>query len=165
MKYTIEWCERKRTTTGKDKLDCTLTDENKVQTSNVTIWGDWIGFQDIMVGHVVEGTLVPAKDPKYGPTLYPIKTSNVGQPRASGGISKLMDKKAENIKEAQERKSDSIAYFNSVNSAINLVTKLLEPSLQNGTAIPSEAELKVKIRVWRDWFIQEYEDYNTKAPF
>ena len=71
-------------------------------------------------------------------------------------VEKLMDKKAENIKEAQERKSDSIAFFNATNSAIALL---------QDSGITVEAELKVKIRAWRDWFIQEYEDYNTKAPF
>lgn len=162
MKYTIEWCERKTTSTGKEKLDCTLTDENKVQTSNVTIWGDWIGFNDIKVGHAVEGDIVPAKDPKYGPTLYPVKkvapTGSFGGPR---GIAKAQEVKGQQIKEAQERKSDSIAFFNATNSAIALVTKMTETQ----PVFPGEAEMKVKIRAWRDWFIQEYEDYNTKAPF
>jgi hypothetical protein len=166
MKYIIEFCERKRTTTGKEKLDCTLTDENKVETHGATIWSDFPNFNDIMVGFTVEGDLVPAKDPKYGPTLYPIKkvlpTGSFGGPR---GIAKAQEVKGQQIKEAQERKSDSIAFFNATNSAIALVTKLIEPALQNGTATPSEAEMKVKIRAWREWFINEYEDYNTKAPF
>lgn len=157
MKYTIEWCERKTTSTGKEKLDCTLTDENKVQTSDVTIWGDWIGFNDIKVGHAVEGDLVPAKDPKYGPTLYPVKkVAPTGSFGGSRGIAKAQEVKGQQIKEAQERKSDSIAFFNATNSAIALL---------KDAGIQGEAEMKVKIRVWRDWFIQEYEDYNTKAPF
>ncbi len=55
------------------------------------------------------------------------------------------------ISSAQLRKSLSIAYFNSNNSAIELVSKL---------NITDTEQLKDAITSWRDWFIEEYKQYH-----
>jgi hypothetical protein len=120
MEYKIAWSEKKTTAAGKEKLEATLEDVQGVQTEKVTIWADFPNFSGLMTGHKVIGDLVPAKDPKWGPTLYSAKTFNAvaNASRPNGMGAKMMEKKAENIKEAQERKEEGIAYFNSMNVAI-----------------------------------------------
>jgi hypothetical protein len=158
MKYTIQWSEKKSTSTGKEKIDATLSDGTNT-IDKVTIWDSFPNFANLMSGHEVEGDIVTKQNGQYtNKTLYPVKVATTPKFGGSGAMSKMMDKKAENIKEAQERKAESIAYFNSVNSAIALVNGL-------GTEGMGEAELKVKIRVWRDWFLSEYETWNAKTPF
>lgn len=56
------------------------------------------------------------------------------------------------LKDAQYRKSLSIAYFNSLNSAIELVDKK-----------KSKTQLKKDIAYWRDWFIQEHKKHYKKV--
>lgn len=155
MKYTIEWLERKRTSTGKDKIDATLSDgKNSI---DVTIWDNFPNFTGLMAGQDVEGDVVTKQNGQYtNKTLYPVKVATTPKFGASG-VSKLMDKKAEQIEKAQERKSESIAYFNSVNSAIALVGKRLGEV--------SEAQMKLELKLWRDWFLSEYENWNAKEPF
>ena len=160
MKYTIEWSEKKTTSAGKDKMDATLKDQvTGITTQNVSIWQDFPGFRELMTGSTVEGDLIPAKDPKYGPSLSPLKKTTqwgMSKPYAkSGAVSALMDKKNENIKEAQERKSESIAYFNSVNSAISMMKTM---------DFADNERCKEKIIYWRDWFISEYDKWNSQ-PF
>ena len=161
MKYIINWSERKRTTTGKEKLSASLKGEDGAITEDATIWQDFPGFQELMTGHTVEGDLVPAKDPKYGPTLYPLKkTTAWGMSKPylkSGAVSALMDKKAEQIEKAQDRKAESIAYFNSVNSAIALTQHVTSPL--------NIEEKKAELIYWRDWFLSEYDKWNSKPPF
>lgn len=163
-KFTIEWSEQKTTSTGKQKMDALLTNqETKEKTDKVTIWGDYPNFATLMTGHDVEGELVPAKDPKYGPTLYPPKpaqTTQQGAYRGSGGMNKMMETKAKNIEEAQKRKSESIAYFNSVNSAISL---LAQAKTMMSSGLDEDSAKKFIIQ-WRDWFISEYEKWDSQ-PF
>lgn len=156
MKYTIEWLERKRTSTGKDKIDATLSDgKNSI---DVTIWDNFPNFTGLMAGQDVEGDVVTKQNGQYtNKTLYPVKVATTPKFGASG-VSKLMDKKAEQIEKAQERKSESIAFFNATNSAITLVSKL-------GIESMSEAQIRVSVVSWRDWFLKEYENWNAKEPF
>ena len=65
-------------------------------------------------------------------------------------------KKTENIKEAMKRKDESIAYFNSVNSAIQIVT-----ASPNFSSMREEDVVEL-IRKWRNWFFEEWKD---KPPF
>lgn len=156
MKYKIIWSEKKTTSTGKEKIDATLDDGQRT-IDKVTIWGDFPNFAGLMTGHEIEGDIVTKQNGAYtNHTLYPVKVATTPKFGASGGM-KMMEKKAENIKEAQERKSESIAYFNSVNSAIALVGKRLGEI--------SEAQMKLELKLWRDWFLSEYETWNQKEPF
>ena len=58
------------------------------------------------------------------------------------------------IKDAQYRKGLSIAFFNANNSAITLVSTDKE--------YYTEEELKGKIIMWRDFFLNEHENYYAK---
>ena len=60
-------------------------------------------------------------------------------------------RRLENDKEAQGRKEDSIAFFNSTNSAIALLKESIG-TMDNG-------DLKVALKEWREWFLSEYETY------
>ena len=54
----------------------------------------------------------------------------------------------------EERKQKSIAYFNSVNSAIGVLKV---------RGVPAEAEdIKKEVAYWRDWFVSEWKD---QPPF
>jgi len=59
------------------------------------------------------------------------------------------------LKDAQYRKSLSIAYFNSVNSAIALA----------GTMFPDMEGVDAKefIKEWRDWFLEEHKAHYLKT--
>ena len=92
------------------------------------------------------------KDGNFNKIKYNKPQSNFGGSK----VEKLMDKKAENIKEAQVRKNDSIAYFNSLNSALVLLKDTFKPD-----ADPSE--VKDFITYWRDYFLAEWQEYDAKG--
>jgi len=96
--------------------------------------------------------------------FWQIKPESVGvtpKPKFAGGIAKAQEKKAEYIREAQDRKSESIAYFNSLNCAIQIYAA-------HKPNIDTEKELGDYIRRWRDHFLKEWENYNDphkEPPF
>lgn len=56
------------------------------------------------------------------------------------------------MKDAQFRKSLSIAFFNSTNSAIELIA--------SGKVNPKEGEgVRELLTYWRDWFLEEHKNY------
>jgi hypothetical protein len=58
------------------------------------------------------------------------------------------------LKNAQYRKSLSIAYFNSVNSAIELVSNFYPKD-------EKIEDIKKTIVDWRDWFLEEHKNYHA----
>ena len=156
MKYTIATLEVKETSTGKKKANVELTTPDGVSIKNVSIWEDFPNFQSLTFGAEVEGDLVPAKDPKWGPTLYPARQQSA--PRSTGGsmrgVAAAQERKSEYIKEAQERKEESIAFFNATNAAIQIVTGGSEPL--------SLEEKKDNIIWWREFFLSEWRKYDAK---
>lgn len=72
-------------------------------------------------------------------------------------VEKLMDKKADNIKVAQERKNDAIAFFNATNSAIALVTT--DPAYKN---VSDVVNIQESIKIWRNWFLEEWQKYDSQ---
>jgi len=157
-KFKVEWVEEKVTSTGKKKLDITLVSEEGENIDGVTIWEGFPNFSAIKAGDELEGDLVSKQNGQYlNKTLYAPKPVNSSPGSKSGftGGTKMMEQKAKNIEEAQKRKSESIAYFNSVNSAIALVGK-------DGSDINT---VKNNIIYWRDWFLAEYDKWNEQPPF
>jgi hypothetical protein len=147
---------------NKDLFEAVATDTQGKVYDKVTLWkSDWPA--------ITEGSEIMAeikdttKNPKFpSTTLYPEKTTGF----ASGGarsvnMNKLMDKKAENIEKAQDRKNDSIAYFNAINSAIALVKEF---------KLVDAVDIKESISYWREWFLSEWHKYEAdptkgKSPF
>lgn len=66
-----------------------------------------------------------------------------------------MNNEDKNLKDAQYRKSLSIAFFNATNAAIDLVTK----SSIASNAIFDQATLMSQIQYWRDWFLAQHMEY------
>lgn len=165
MRYIINWLETK----NPDWKLATLTNEAGIKYEDVSInrtnkKGEVFPmFDSLLNGGTVEGEYweTPDKSKKY---LFPPRAQK-SSPRASQGFtggSKMMAEKAKNIEKAQERKSESIAYFNSVNSAIAMLnTRPVQIKLENGR------ELTEEIVAWRDWFLDQYEKWNNEPnqPF
>lgn len=159
MKFTIEWSEKKTTSTGKEKLDANLKDETGTITEHATIWGDFPGFAEIMTGHTVEGDLVSKQNGQFlNHTLYPIKPKPAtGTGGGMRGVAAAQERKAKFIEEAQDRKSESIAYFNATNSAIQLVSSL--PEFRQGCTT-STGLFEIIVRT-RDQFLAEWQKYEN----
>lgn len=155
-KYQIIKLERKTTANGKNKIDADLQDFDGFVEDKVTIWDDFPNFANLKMGNEVTGQVVAKVNGQYtNKSLYGERTEGWGggKKAPSVNISKLMDKKAENIAEAQERKNDSIAYFNAINSAIALAEQMV--------TTPHSDQMKEFIKIWRDWFLSEWNKYNS----
>lgn len=154
-KFKVESLEVKEVN-GKRVANCVLTQENGDQyIKKVSIWSDFPNFQNVTFGAVVEGDIVV--NAKGYASLYAPKAqkSSPGSFSSPIGGNKIEEVRAKNIEKAQDRKAESIAYFNSVNSAIALL-KLGQ--------LGSHEEIQRGIVFWRDWFISEYENWNNQ-PF
>lgn len=109
-------------------------------------------FDGIVVGGEVEGNLWASDaGKKY---LFAPKAFTKG---SGGGIAKAQAVKAEYIKEAQARKDNSIAYFNATNSAIAIVNSIFA----NTDEKPTRDTLEIQIVSWRDWFLSEWDAFNS----
>ncbi|MDD5068883.1 MAG: hypothetical protein PHN89_04805 [Candidatus Pacebacteria bacterium] len=150
--------EVKQTSTGKTKADCELVDENGVEISKVSLWSDFPDFANLKPGSEVNGDLVKAKDPKYGPTLYPAKTYSQWKPKPKADIPKMMEAKKESIQQFQEVKNDSIKVAGAQRDATLMVTtfyKIAEDGLN-----PTDEMLKTKWQMWKSYFLGQ-----SDAPF
>jgi len=150
MKITLDWIERKTTSTGKEKLDASIITETGEKIDKVTLWSDFPGFATLTPGAVVEGTLSPAKDPRYGPTLYPPKSNLGPKPASLGGIKAAQDRKEQSIGRAQDRKEDSIILSGTARDATLIVTTFYQNL--------SEEEIAEKWKKWRTWLINNHEE-------
>lgn len=99
MKYKIEWFENVTTATGKNYAKVTLKDEQG-NDENVSIWSDFPGFNELRLGGEVEGYIKVNGQYK---NLAPSSPS----PRKPN-MDRVMEKKANLIGEAQDRKERSI---------------------------------------------------------
>lgn len=145
MKYIVDWLEETQSASGKTYYKVALKSGSNVIKAST--------FDKLDLGTEVEGEVI--QNGKY-------TNFKLGQPRTgSAGIRGAQERKAEYIKEAQDRKEMSIAFFNSLNAAINL---LKDKQLD-------EVNMKQQIISWRDWFLDEHrkyqaQDYTTKQnPF
>lgn len=62
------------------------------------------------------------------------------------------DSRLKGIKNAQDRKDYSIAFFNSTNSAIEML-KIDQPT--------SPEDIKNKLVLWREWFLSQHGEYRA----
>ena len=166
MKFKVEWCENK----SPDWKIATLNDGSAMITEVSINRNDkktgkvaFEKFDDIMPGFDVEGELW--KSPAGKNYLFAPRPQSAPRTGGAGvGIKAAQERKAEMIEKAQDRKSESIAYFNSVNCAIELVSKMKSVEL-------TRQETKEEIIHWRDWFLAEYRKYEAspetdkKNPF
>lgn len=149
MQYNISDVQETTTSTGKTYKRA------RANGIDVSVWSDFSKYTEVTDGAVVEGMI--KENGKYK-NLVDEATPYSGVKSRGAGMAKAQETKAKYIEQAQARKSDSIAYFNSVNSAIALLQPLLLKGVENGQ---SWEAIKENIREARDWFIQEYEHYNN----
>lgn len=109
--YTVEWAESKPTSTGKPRKIVTLKDETGAHYENVTLWGDFPGWEGIGPGSSVQGdykddgkyrTLFPTRAPRAarGPTGENMRGVAAAQTRKGDMIEKAQDAKGRGIQVA-----------------------------------------------------------------
>ncbi len=144
MKYKVEWIEvLPPTQTGKVRANVFF--EGGVKA---TIWQDFPNFATIASGSELEGDLVPSKDGKYAPTLYPPKVSPVGTFGPNrGGMAKVMETKQANIRESMEVKYDAIKMAGAIRDAVLITVAKM------GQAGPSWADesIQTELKKWQKY--------------
>jgi hypothetical protein len=165
MQIKIISSETKTSSKGNAYKKVSLNDGRDL--NNVAVFPSFSQYEKVTAGSVVEGVV---KEKEYnGSKSYSLEDGNLGKkPSGVGNMSKLMEKKAENIREAQERKEDSIAFFNATNSAVSIVLGLIEiKSKQKGSLgedvseYPDPAIIRKSIVDYRNWFLREYDDFKN----
>lgn len=161
--FEIIWLEGKTTSTGKEKYDVVLKDiDSGTETKNVTIWSDFQGFNDLTSGSTVYGSLVPARDPKYGPTLYPLRPASNGTPQGritrNTGITAAMEKKSESVNKAMDRKDESIKISATLRDAVLITTS-------KGIQGWNNEDIEAEIDYWRKWLWKHFDDPQEYPPF
>lgn len=110
MKYKIDFLEERTTKVGP-VLDVQVTDEKGVQTNKVSLWpSNWPNYKELRPGSEILAELQVKINGNFtNKTLYPERTNTLNHSsRSTGAITKAMETKAENIKEAQANKAESI---------------------------------------------------------
>lgn len=152
MRFKIDWLEVKTTSTGKNVKKCVLLDESGTKINDVSVWGDFPNWADLRPGSEISGEI--KTNNKGYKSLYPEKATTSRPP---SGIKAAQERKAEFIEKAQDRKNDSIAYFNSLNSAISFVDKF-----RNEFEIQNHDDAFEIVLKCRDKFLDEWQAYDAK---
>lgn len=155
MQYKIDWCEKKNIAKlGKDVLECNLIDPMGDKHERVTIWNDFPGFNDLMNGGAVEGEISKKMNGQYEQkTLYPMRPQAPQGGSRGAGMAKLVEKKAEAIEKAQDRKEDGIKLSATFRDAGMLTSAMVHAGL-----LRTEMDIKDAHRKWRTWLSAEYSD-------
>lgn len=164
--YKIDWLERGTTSTGKVKADATLIGEDGNKTT-VTIWGDFLGFAELMPGGTVEGEITPSRDPKYKPSLNAPKLprSAVTGTYRGKAIEEAQTRKAEQITRFQSDKEESIRLMSAERDAVLIVITFYKDRWSSDAVLTNELDnlIKKKVVEWRDYFLSH--EFNQTLPF
>lgn len=159
--FTIDWMEKKPTSKG-EVIKATLKGEDGFLVEDVTIWGSFPGYSELRPGASVRGSVNIKQNGKFtNKSLYEDKgyiqpnSSSGSFKREPSGAVKAAEITSRSVQDAQKRKELSIAYFNATNSAISMVTECGMYDTFNAT------ELKEVVRDWRDWFLEEFEKWES----
>jgi hypothetical protein len=155
MKYKIEGLEKKTTQTGKPFIKAKLQDETGQVVDNVSIWSDFPNFHALNPGAQTDGVI--ETNPRGFRNLKPVMFYRSLQERHDRVMGPDA-RRTEAIRAAQDRKYETISYFNSVNSAISLVSSMRNKLVGQNT---SRSVMKQEITYWRDWFIEEWKRYES----
>lgn len=122
---------------------------------NATIWEtdkdnkQFPGFNDLRVGSIIDGTTWTS--PTTGKvSIYPPKVTT-GRTGGGAAITKAMEVKNENIKDAQERKDIAIRLSGSMTSAVQLAIAEVGTNSE-----PKRMEMAI-LR-WRNWLLNNHGD-------
>lgn len=138
---TVVTVEQKTTSTGKPYKGCVLADDRKIN-----VFSDHPLYPEVEQGFDIPDALIYKKD-KYWNLSDPSRGAR------KGAVTRQNNARSADIKEAQDRKETSIAFFNATNSAIEMVKArgLVDTS--------DREEVKQEIRLWREWFLKEHDAY------
>lgn len=136
---TVTAVEQKLTSTNKPYKRVTLADGR-----NVSVWVDHPAYNEVGIGYEIPDNLLYQKGQYWN-------LSNPAHKARAGATTRANNQRSEQIKEAQDRKEQSIAFFNATNSAITLVSA---KGMND-----DDAQIKDDIRHWRDWFLTEHDNY------
>lgn len=137
--------EEKTTSTNKPYRACTLGDGRKVN-----VWSDHPLYAEVSIGGDIPDSLLYQKGQYWN-------ISNPAQRAQKGAATRANNQRSEQIKEAQDRKEQSITFFNATNAAMQAVTSFGKADFGDKSIV----DIRKEIRDWRDWFIKEHEAYKT----
>ncbi len=163
MLYKISWCEQKPTKDGKPKMEATLVGVDESDNAvghKVSIWGDFPGYTDLMNGGTVEGEIVPAKDPRYLPSLKP-QTSGKSAPRAPQGPLAVVKEVSKGVERAQDRREDGIKISATQRDAVLCAVAEFQENRRLTSGGPTLEEYYQK---WRAYFWKNYDVSDTDFP-
>lgn len=143
MKHKINWAETRQSPTGKEYKIATL--ENG---TDISVWPDFSHYADVVPGGEVEGEI--RVKGKYKNLVDADRAETTNSSIAPRGMAAAQQRKAAYIEKAQDKKEESIAYFNSVNAAIELISKRMPAEL---------SDTQKEIVFWRDWFYNEWKNW------
>lgn len=149
MKYTVTTLEKKVAGSGKPYIKATVKD-GMDEEHNVTIFSTFPNFETITFDTVLEAEMQTENDPKYGISkkLWPPKENRP----AGGGMGRVMEKKAEAIGKAQDRKEEGIRVSSTFRDASMIVA-----SMVHGGLLRTEMDIKEEWRKWREWLWNNYD--------
>lgn len=158
MLYTVNNIQQKTSSNGKNYQTGDLTDANGQVFENVSSWSGDYKNENMSI----EGT-IETKD-FNGKTYFNFKPqSSVSVGGKTGQMIKTMEKKAEMIGNAQDRKEEAIQNAGSITNATNLVIALVHAGVIPNMA--SETEIKNKVREYIVWYRELYSNPSSVAPF
>ncbi len=150
MIFKVNWIEVKKSAKGTWYAKADIEGEGEVMLFEKD-WGDMKG---ITPGSEIDGVMGKMPDGKK--VLNKGNMAKFGKnPFKAEQIEKAQERKAEYIEKAQDRKADQIAYFNAINSAIAML------QTDKGPALGTDEQYHEFIRDWRDWFLDEWNKYNS----
>jgi len=160
--FKIEFFESKPTKDGKAKAEVLVKDEAG-QTFKATLWGDFPDYENLMAGHMIEGQLWPASDPKYLPSIKPMKVlqkPNFMRNTAPTGIAAAMEVKKKNINEFQDRKEVGMSYSNAMNVASAIVNARVNAGLEKPATLEDHIKM---VEDTQDHFLKRWDEFSSTS--
>jgi len=159
MIYTVTNIQQKTSAKGTNYQTADLMDANGQVTEGVSTFNGEFKQEGMSIeGHI------ETKD-VGGKTYYNFKAQSSTRPQGAAKtaqMEKVMEKKANLIEDAQERKNDAIAHAGAITNATNLVTAILGGQMRTIGApgssykFPSEEEIKNRVREYIIWYKNLY---------
>lgn len=163
QKFSIIWGEEKTAGSGVKYYRADMKDEQGKEYKGVAVFSSFKGFDRVQPGAIVEGKIT-SKDYKGQPS-YTLENDTPAQGgfNKGGNMTKVMEKKQENIREAQGHKDLGIKISSTMRDAVLLTTTQLSADV---ILSKDPAAIKKMIKDWRKFLLEEWEKTNADfEPF
>lgn len=165
-KFTVGWVKEKMV--GEKKaLEVTAKDESG-KDATFTVWQfdkdnkEFPNFGGIQAGQVIEGNLW-TKDGKYYSLYAPKPESAKPSFNKGGNMTKMLETKNENIREAQGHKDLSIKISSTMRDAVLLTTTQLSADV---ILSKDPSAIKKMVKDWRKFLWEEWDKNDSDyEPF